>query len=57
MRMAYIDTGSVLSILLETEKSELAERTLEAHRDSRFALSGVNEALIAPPDYLVYYLV
>jgi len=47
MRLAYIDTSLILSILLETEKSDLAEQTLEAHRDSRFIISGiaVNETL------------
>jgi len=43
-----IDTSFVLSILLETEKSDLAEQTLEAHRDLlRLIISGiaVNEAL------------
>jgi len=47
MRPAYIDTSFILSILLETEKSDLAEQTLEAHRDLRLIISGiaVNEAL------------
>jgi len=47
MRLAYIDTSLILSILLETEKSDLAEQTLEAHRDLLFIISGiaVNEAL------------
>jgi len=47
MRLAYIDTSFILSILLETEKSDLAEQILEAHHDSRFMISGiaVNEAL------------
>jgi len=47
MRPVYIDTSFILSILLETEKSGLAEQILEANRDSRFITSGiaVNEAL------------
>jgi len=47
MRLAYIDTSLILSILLETEKSDLAEQTLEAHHDLRFIISGIaiNEAL------------
>jgi len=47
MRLAYIDTSFILSILLETEKSDLAEQTLEARRDLRLIISGiaVNEAL------------
>jgi len=46
MRLAYIDTSFILSTLLETEKSDLAEQTLEAHRDLRLIISGiaVNEA-------------
>ncbi len=47
MRLAYIDTSFILSILLETEKSNLAEQILEAHSDLQFMISGiaVNEAL------------
>ncbi len=47
MRLAYIDTSFILSILLETEKSDLAGQTLEEHHDSRFVTSGiaVNETL------------
>jgi len=47
MRLAYIDTSFILGILLETEKSDLAEQTLEAHRDLRLIISGIaiNEAL------------
>lgn len=47
MKLAYIDTSFILSILFETEKSDLAEQTLETHRDLRFMISGiaVNEAL------------
>jgi len=47
MRLVYINTSFILSILLETEKSDLAEQTLEAHRDLLFIISGiaVNEAL------------
>jgi len=32
VRLAYIDTGFVLNILLETDKSDLAEQLLEATR-------------------------
>jgi len=47
MRLAFIDTSFILSILLETEKSDLAVQTLEVYRDSRFIISGiaVNETL------------
>lgn len=49
MKLIYIDTSFILSILLETEKSGLAEQTLEAHRDSHLMISGIaiNEALYA----------
>jgi predicted nucleic acid-binding protein len=33
MTLIYIDTSFILGILLETEKSDLAEQLLEAHRD------------------------
>ena len=47
MRLVYIDTSFILSILLETEKSDLAGQVLEANHDLRFIISGiaVNEAL------------
>ncbi|PUA33920.1 MAG: hypothetical protein B7O98_00425 [Zestosphaera tikiterensis] len=47
MRLAYIDTSFILSILLKTEKSDLAEQILEAYSDSHFTISGIaiNEAL------------
>jgi len=47
MKLVYIDTSFILSILLETEKSGLAEQLLEAHSDSHFMISGIaiNEAL------------
>ncbi len=47
MKLVYIDTSFILSILLETEKSDLAEQILEAYRGSHFMVSGIaiNEAL------------
>ena len=47
MKLVYIDTSFILGILLETEKSDLAEQILEAHRDSHLMISGIaiNEAL------------
>jgi len=47
MKTAYIDTSIILSILLETEKSDLAEQTIEKYSDWKFVISGiaVNEAI------------
>lgn len=47
MKLVYLDTSFILSILLETEKSDLAEQILEAHRDSHLMISGIaiNESL------------
>ncbi|BAN89682.1 PIN domain-containing protein [Aeropyrum camini] len=47
MKTAYIDTSIILSILLETEKSDLAEQTIERYSDWKFVISGVavNEAI------------
>ena len=44
---AYIDTSLILAILLETEKSSLAQEILEAYARSKFIISGIaiNEAL------------
>ena len=44
---AYIDTSLILAILLETEKSSLAQEILEAHSEYDFIISGIaiNEAL------------
>ncbi len=44
---AYIDTSLILAILLETEKSNLAQQVLEAYSKYEFIISGiaVNEAL------------
>jgi predicted nucleic acid-binding protein len=43
----YIDTSIILGILLETEKSDLAEETIEEYSDWKFVISGIaiNEAL------------
>ena len=47
MKTAYIDTSIILSILLETEKSDLAEQVIEKYSDWGFIISGiaVNEAI------------
>jgi predicted nucleic acid-binding protein len=47
MSSIYIDTSFILSILFETEKSDLAEQVLEAHSNMHFVTSGIaiNEAL------------
>ncbi len=47
MNLVYINTNFILSILLETEKSDLAEQLLEDYRNSRFVISGtaISEAL------------
>ncbi|MCE4599819.1 MAG: PIN domain-containing protein [Desulfurococcales archaeon] len=44
---AYIDTSLILAILLETEKSSLAQEILEAYSGSKFVISGIaiNKAL------------
>ena len=44
---AYIDTSLILAILLETEKSNLAQQVLEAYSEYELVISGiaVNEAL------------
>ena len=44
---AYIDTSLILAILLETEKSNLAQKILEAYSEYEFVISGiaVNEAI------------
>ncbi len=44
---AYIDTSIILTLLLETEKSSLAQEILEAHSEYDFIISGIaiNEAL------------
>ena len=43
----YIDTSIILTLLLETEKSSLAQEILEAHSEYDFIISGIaiNEAL------------
>jgi len=41
MRSAYIDTSFILSIVLETEKSDLAEQVLELYHDLHLVISGV----------------
>ena len=43
----YIDTSLILAILLETEKSDLAQQVLEAYSECEFVISGIaiNEAL------------
>ncbi len=51
---AYIDTSIILAILLETEKSNLAQQVLEAYSEYDFIISGIaiNEALyIATYEY------
>jgi len=47
VKRAYIDTSLILAILLETEKSDLAQQVLETHGKYGFVISGiaVNEAL------------
>ena len=44
---AYIDTSLILAILLETEKSNIAQQVLEAYSEYEFVISGIaiNEAL------------
>ena len=44
---AYIDTSLILAILLETEKSNLAQEILEAYSEYKLIISGIaiNEAL------------
>ncbi len=44
---AYIDTSLILAILLETEKSNLAQKILEAHSEYKLIISGIaiNEAI------------
>ena len=44
---AYVDTSLILSILLETEKSSLAQQVLETYAGYELVISGiaVNEAL------------
>ncbi len=41
MKPAYIDTSFILSILLETENSSLAEQVLEAQHSPRLVISGI----------------
>ena len=43
----YIDTSIILAILLETEKSSLAQDILEAYSEYKLVISGIaiNEAL------------
>ena len=51
---AYIDTSFILAILLDTEKSSLAQQVLEAYSEYEFVISGIaiNEALyVATHEY------
>jgi len=47
VRLTYIDTSSIPSILLKTEKSNLAQQILETYHDLYFIISGIgiSEAL------------
>jgi len=47
VRLTHIDTSFILSILLETEKSNLAEQILETYHDLYLIISGIaiSEAL------------
>jgi len=47
VKRVYIDTSLILTILLETEKSNIAQRVLETYDKYEFVISGiaVNEAL------------
>ncbi len=47
VKRIYIDTSFILAILLETEKSDLAQQVLETYGKYKFVISGiaVNEAL------------
>ncbi len=47
MKPVHVDTNILLSILLETEKSDLAENLLDKYKDMQFTISGIaiNETL------------
>ncbi len=54
MKPVYVDTSILLSILLETEKSDLAEKLLDEFKNIQFIISGIaiNETLyIATYEY------
>ena len=54
VKQVYIDTSLILAILLETEKSDLAQQTLETYGEFNLVISGVavNETLyVATHEY------
>ncbi len=54
MKPVHVDTNILLSILLETEKSDLAENLLDKYKDMQFTISGIaiNETLyVATHEY------